>query len=177
MAGNFPVDLREVRDLGQGSILIHQTQPDPVAIGFIDIFYHSFGVLNMTGQQKMPDNDAGGHHTGVIIAGFGLLPDHLSQGCPGNLRIIRRPGVPLRRFGLHVFEIGEVDVHNSLQAAEGLHALIAAAVVDNGDGEPLCPGEGYRLDDLRGIVGGGDQVDVGSLLLLELQEDLRQAFH
>jgi hypothetical protein len=70
-------------------------------------------------------------------------------------------------FFIHKFYVGHVDVHHPFQEPNDLCGLISGAVINNG--KPKTPLYRFRKrsDDLRGIVGGSDKVDVVATHFLE----------
>ena len=63
--------------------------------------------------------------------------------------------------GVHVFEVGEVDVDEAFEGAEGVDGFVAAAVVDHCGVEAALVDGLEEFGDAVGIVGGGDETEEG----------------
>ena len=107
------------------------------------------------------------HHAGP------RLPVHLQDGRPGGLRIVRRRGVTPggRRRG--VFAVRQIDLHLSFQHAQGLQALVPAAVPHHRHRQGLLQGPRHGVGEVSGI----DQINVVGPLGDQLPKDLPQARH
>ena len=99
------------------------------------------------------------------------LAVHLQDGPGGAVEIIRRAAVFFSQRRRNVFEVGQVDLHLSLQGAERLHPLIAAGVPHHGHRQRLR----QRLQDPGRELGGAHQIDIVGPLGNQLFEDLPQA--
>ena len=103
-------------------------------------------------------------HTGAGLA------HHLPDGQPGHGEVIRRGGQRVRQCVVGVFQVGQVDIHLALQLPQGLHRLVAAAVIHHGDTQLRL----QRRQDPRQEMGGGHQIDIVGALGDERLEDLPQ---
>ena len=124
----------------------------------------------------MADDHAPLHHTLFIENGVADLPHHLRQGRLRHLRVIRRAGIGLRRFRFHIFKIGQIDIHDALQKLQGLHLLIAAAIIYDRKRKSPEPRLLHSLHNLRRVMGGRHQINVGRAFFLQLQKNLGQTF-
>ena len=98
------------------------------------------------------------------------LAHHLPDRPGGHREIVRRAGERPCQGGIRVFQVGQIDVDFPLQCPEGLHPLVAAAVVYHRHRQrPLQRGQ-----DGGQKVGGGHQVDVLRPLGDQLLHDLPQ---
>ena len=102
------------------------------------------------------------------------LAEHLEYRRRGDLRVIRRVGIPRRGGGKGVFEVRHVYLHQPLEHAQGLHALVAGAVPDHGYAEVEA---GERLGHGPGKVRGGDEADVVHARVPQPEHDLAQLRH
>ena len=103
----------------------------------------------------MADDDAF-HHLFPLPPHRAGLPHHLPDGGGRSGEIVLRPGQGGGKPGICVFQVRQIDVHLALQLTQGLHPLIAAAVVHHGYGQLRRQGRQDRGQEM----GGGHQVDV-----------------
>lgn len=85
----------------------------------------------------MADQDAALHFV-VLKLYLTDLPEHLEDRSLSRFHIIRRTGETRGQCRVAVLIIGKINVDQSLQLAQRLDALIAAAVVDHRDGQLRC---------------------------------------
>ena len=76
-------------------------------------------------------------------------------------------------FRRKVFEVGEVHVDVRIQRLQGLEFFVRVGVVHDGDFGPI---DGESLQELRHVVGGGDEVDVVRAHVLEPREEFGEFF-
>lgn len=82
----------------------------------------------------MADQDAALHFV-VLELHRADLPEHLEDRGLRRFHIVRRTGETRGQRRVAVLIIGKINVDQSLQLAQRLDALIAATVVDHGDGQ------------------------------------------
>lgn len=116
---------------------------------------HAEGVVHKARQHQMPQQHAA-RHLLVLDHGPPHLPVHFEDRRGGGLIIIRRGGQALCKRVVAVFEVGEIDVDLALEPAQGLHRFVAAAVVDDRNGELRLE----RGQDRRKKMRRRDEVDV-----------------
>ena len=135
--------------------------------------HHFLGLVQPSRQKQVPD-DHPPLQDALLVQDVGArLTDHLLDGSPGDLGIVRRPRPALGIPGIGIFIVRQIDVNGSLQRPEGLHPVIAPAVPNHGDGQRL--GEGLRHH--VSIVGGIDQINVMGPGVNQRPKDLPQPFH
>ena len=98
--GEPAVELRVAIYLGHRCVLVHDADENTAAVCLIEVSDHSAGVLRLSGEGKMADDDALQHDGIVCIVLFvermravrkerpGLLADHLGNGAAGNIEVI-----------------------------------------------------------------------------------------
>jgi len=116
------------------------------------------GVLQVAGEDEVSDDDAAeGDAVGVAFERAADLSFHFEQGLRGHLRVVRGVAVACGEVGVEVFEVGEVDVDEAFERAEGVQAFVARGVVDD-DGVQAASMEVVEQGrDGVGIMGGGDE--------------------
>ena len=123
----------------------------------------------------MADDDAFFYHAFFVKNRVAHLTHHFRQSLFRPIRVVAGGGIAAGGIRGEVFEVGKINVYQPVQQLQSLRLFVSAAVADDGDGKPpvlRCPKGG---DDLGNIMGGGDQVDVPGIFLLQLQKDLSQA--
>ena len=105
-------------------------------------------IVHAAGQDKVPHDHPALHHV-VLDLRRADLPVHFLDGRCGDLRIIRRGGERFRQRGIGIFHVRQIDVDESFQLAQRLHALIAAAVVDDRDGQLRRQGRENGRQEMR----------------------------
>ena len=112
----------------------------------------------MPGEDEVAHDEAAeGNAVVVDFEGGAHLALHLADGGGGHLGVVRRMAVAGGEFGVEVFEVGQVDVHEAFEGAEGLHRLVAGGVVHHRGVEPLGVEVVENLRYEVGVVGGGDE--------------------
>ena len=125
-------------DLGHGSVLIHDADQYVTAKRVMKITKHALGFADLSGKEKVAHDHAAHHKArGIIKDGIPNLTVHFIQreGC--LLKIVRTVGESGGRSAGAVFEVRKIDVDQAFQRAEGFDLLIAAGIIDNGQGETL----------------------------------------
>ena len=96
---------------------------------------------------------------------------HLAVHLPhrGAIRrhVVAHLGILARQGGVTVLHVRHVDVHDAVQQGQGLKAVVAAGVIDQGQAQPAPGRIQHRRDDLRHHVAGGDEIDVVAALVLQ----------
>ena len=111
----------------------------------------------------MPDNGAPDQLFTVPL-GFSRLANHLPDGIRRHREVVRRPGQVSCQCVIGIFQVGQINVNFSIQLAQDLHPLIAAAVVHHrhrqlgtqsgrNGGQEL--GRGHEIDIFRPL---GNQI-------------------
>ena len=94
-----------------------------------------------------------------------------------HVGIIPRFAESLTGFSGPELEVGHVDVDQAVHELEGLHGVVGARIVDDGDAEALLGGHGDGLNHLGRHVLWGDEVDVVALgLVLQLVDGNQSIF-
>jgi hypothetical protein len=101
------------------------------------------------------------------------LAVHLFENPLEYLRIIRCIGELFRTVPVQIFRIGHVDIDDPFQELNHFDGLISGAVVDNRKPEAQLYGFREGGNDLRGIMGRGDEVNVMATHFLEPDHDSR----
>ena len=105
------------------------------------------------------------------------LSHHGFNGGPGLCKIVRRGGKLCRKGRRNIFQVGQPDVDEAAPGMHALHGLVAAGVADDGQMQPLCPGQVEGSDDPGPPLPRRDKVDVVGSLRLQVQKDLGQALY
>ena len=119
----------------------------------------------------MANDDPAGEQAGFIKPAGAGLTDHFPDSGGGRLRIVGGAGVAPGGIGFEIFQIGEVDIHQTLQTLKRLCLVIPSGIIYHGDRKGMLLQQ--RLDHV-GVVGGIDEIDVVSPLGDELVADLSQ---
>ena len=116
------------------------------------------GVADVARKDEVADDDAA--VGGAVLVKFqscAYLPNHFAYGSLRHFRVVGRVAAEAGEGGVHVFEVGKVDVDQSLKAAEGVDALVARRVVDNGGGGSVPV---YGIENVGNavcVMGGCDE--------------------
>ena len=105
------------------------------------------------------------------------LRHHSLDGGPGLGEVVRRRGKLGGEGRGDVLQIGQPDVDRAAPRLHALHRLVAAGVADDGQTQPLGPGNVQRRDDPGPPLAGGDEVDVVGALLLQIEENFGQMLY
>ena len=79
---------------------------------------------------------------------------------------------PTAQLGVGILEVGKPDIHEPLELADRVQALVAARVVDNRYRKPARTRRGKCLRQQVCPVCGSHQVDVERTLVLKFEHDL-----
>lgn len=165
-------------DLGHGGVLIHNADQYVISKRVMEVTQHAFGFADLSGKEEVAHNHAANHQSrGIIKDGIPNLAVHFIQreGCLFKIVwTVRESGC---RSAGAVFEIGKKDVDQTFQRAERFDFLVAAGIIDNGQGETLLFCCDKCKTDLRYVMRGRDQIDIVGTLFLELQKDPGESFH
>lgn len=118
----------------------------------------------------MPHDEAPARHAGRVHEERADLPPHLANRQAVDPRVVRRPGEAGGGIRIPVPHVGQVDIHDAVEEAQGLARLIPARVVHDREREPLRGRQRERLEDLGEEVRRGDEVEVVAAPPLERQE-------
>ena len=155
-----------------GGVLCHQAQSD-----LLDgqqrrqLTQHRDRIVSAARQDEMADNHAPRHHPVAVKADTADLAVHFTQRHAGDIGIIRRTRVVFRQLGRNIFEVGEVDVDQTVQRTQDIGVLIAAAVIDDGNTE-MGAQMLQKAAQTGGVMRGGDEVDVVYAALLQRKDAL-----
>lgn len=84
------------------------------------------GVCRLTWEDKVSDDESAEGNTIVVhLEGRAYLALHFEDGLGGHQRIIGSVAVALGKVGIEVFDVGEVDVHDSFEGTQGVDGFIA----------------------------------------------------
>src|SRR5262249_44902988 len=103
------------------------------------------------------------------------LAVHLRNDFAGHLRVVDRGQVLAAGLLVPQLEVRHVRVHQTFQDLEPVQAVVGTRVVDQRQAQAAGDGVRQSLDDLRGDVLGGDEVDVVAAHLLEAEHHAGQA--
>ena len=121
-------------------------------------------VVHVAGQSQMAQDDALLQDALSVKYRMAGLRHHGLNGGPGLGKVIRCSGKLCREGGGDVFQVSQPDVNGTPPGLHTLHRLVAACVADDGQMQPLRPGQIQRGNDPGPPLPGGDQIDVvGSL--------------
>ena len=135
----------------------------------------------------MTHDDAILHHTLLIESRPGFLisftccprfylTGHLRQCRLRYLRVVGCMGIACRYILFHIFEICQINVHNTFQHSKCFYLFITAAIVNDGNRKPATFRLPNRPYDFRCIMCGRHQIDICRSLVLKLQENISQPF-
>ncbi len=118
----------------------------------------------------MPDQYAAPEQSVLDHAGTGLAV-HLGNRRLRDLHVVRRSRKDAGQAGIAVFHVRQPDVHAAIQRTQGLHALVAAAVVDDGHRQPRL----QSREQIGQEVGRRHQIDIMMTFRDQFLENLPQA--
>ena len=96
------------------------------------------GIVDMAREDEVADNKTAiGAAVAVDLDARAYLTYHLPEGVCGHLGVVRSVAVSGGDGGVHVFEVGEVDVDKAFEGAECRHALVAGGIIDDSGGDCL----------------------------------------
>ena len=153
-------------------ILIHNTDIDVISVSVMKVTKDSFGIACLARQEQMADNEPPFHHTvpGAEHRSF-YLAEHFPDCQAGFLKIIGGMRKSLGQKGRMIFQIREIDIHQTVQQAKGRNFLIGGGIVYNRNEETglfrCFQGKAY----LRKKMACCHQVNIGSALFLQFQKD------
>ena len=97
-----------------------------VPVSLMQIFQHSHGIVGMSGQNEMADDDTLFEHTVFIKNARPRLRYHFRKRALGGFRIVLCFGKAFGKQRGTVFVIGKIDVNIAIQQAQGFEGFIAA---------------------------------------------------
>ena len=103
-------------------------------------------------------------HPSFVKDGTAHLPDHLFKGVQADFCIVGGVCISFTAFGGEKLEIGHINIGKTLEKRELEGGEIGAGVDGDGQGKLLFNGQ-KGVADLRGVVVGGDQIEVVCPLL------------
>ena len=163
--------------LGHGGVLIHYADQYVIAKGVMEITQDTLRFAYLAGKEEVAHDHATHHKArGVIKDRITDLTVHFIQREGGLLEIVRTVGKSGSGSTGSVFEIGKIDIDQTIQHTERFDLLIATGIIDNGQGETLLFCYGKCKPDLRCVMRGRDQIYVVSALFLEFHKDLGESF-
>ena len=118
----------------------------------------------------MPDNDAPDHPVALPLDGP-RLTHHFPDGLCRHKKIVLCSRKPGRQGRIRVFQIRQIDVHQSIQLPQSLGPLVAPAVIHH---RHRKPGRQSR-EDRRQKMGGRYQIDIFRALGNQLFHALPQS--
>ena len=157
----------------QRCILIHQTDINLITISLIQIFYHSLGIFDTAWQHQVTHDDTFFHNITFIKFCFRLLSYHFSQCRFCHFRIIFRMGIALRTLCIHIFKIGQINIHQTFQPLQCIYRFIAAAVINHRDMEALLLRLLKCFHHLWHIMSCCHQINIIGFLRLQFQKNFR----
>ena len=122
----------------------------------------------------MAHDNAPLHHSGIVKDGLPCLPHHFRQRFLCPVGIVRRLTVTRRQRRIHIFEVRQVNIHQSGQQPQCLRVLIPAGVVHDGQIQSAGPGLLEHRRQRRKVMGGRHQIDVGRPLFFQRKENLQK---
>jgi len=155
-------------------VLVHDVEIGGTGNGPYKEIDHLPGVGKAVGKNQVANQQSPGGHAPLIGLQVPDLAVHLQQSFPAPAGIRAHPGILQTRFVVPVLEVGHVDLNQAVQIPQELRVFVTAAVVDDGKLQALPPGFLDRLEDLGGLVCGGDQVDVLRSPVLQREHDPHQ---
>lgn len=163
----------ELGKMAQRGILIQNTDIDVISIGIMKIAQDFLGIPRLAGKEQMADEKPSFQETGARVEdGRPHLAEHFRDGAGCLFKIVGSMGKPPGELRGAVFQVGEVDVREAFQKAQGSGFLVAGAVVYDRDGESAVPGGFQRQAYLGEEMSRRDQVEIGSALFLQFQKNL-----
>lgn len=167
-----PVDFGEFAGSSVWNVLAHEAEEDVAGgEGFCYVFHDALGVFYLAGEDEVADEDAFFEDAvGAYFVGAGLT-EHLLNGGGGFFEVVRGVAVAFGCFAVHVLEVREPALDFISQESDCVDAFVAAAVVDDGDGQRVSQALEYGVC----VMGGRDEVNVVGALADELLIDFFQA--
>lgn len=176
--GNPAVDFRKGSDLGKRGVLVHNADKNVIVIGVVEVAQDFLGICGLSREQQVADDDTPLKQAAFCIEnGSPCLAEHLRKSGGGLFKIVSCMGISGGCVRGKVFKVGEINVHQPLQEAEGGSLLVAGGVVYHGNGQALLPGCLQGKAELGDKVGGGYEIDVDGALGLKLKKYLREPFY
>lgn len=157
-------------------ILGHDAQGDLVRKMKADQIECGDAVFNEARQDEMADQEAARGDIAVKVKALPDLAGHLLQGGDGHCDIIADARQLTGRLIRTELEIGQVYLHIACEKLNYFRVFIAAAIIDEGNRQPLPAGQTQALDDERRLGRRRDGVDVVTSFFLETEHHAGKTF-
>jgi len=158
-----------------GPILFHNVDIGVDRDFFGDETEDLFRRSDSPGHDEVPDEKAPLRNPVGIASEVPYLAMHLFESCLYDLGIVRCVAKLLRMSFVHKFHIRHIDVHDAIEESNHFRRFISRTVIDNRDPKSHFGRIGERGDDLRDIVGRGNEVNIVTAHLLKPKHGLCHA--
>ena len=150
-----------------GPILFHNIDISVDGDFFRDESEDLFRRSDSPRHDEVPDEKSPLRNPVGITGEVPYLAMHLFESLLDDLGIVRRVAKLLRIFFVHKFHVRHIDVHDAVEESNHFRRFVSRTVIDNRDPESHFDRIGDGGDDLRDVVGRGNEVNIVTAHLLK----------